>query len=120
MKAWVVRVKDDFCAEVVFAGTRGQARSLALCTDTCEYSNFLDIEVHRAKELDKYYKAGKWRMDWDNPQDRIALVKDGDFMCYSSLFMYFGESFYEKECTNCSARKYCDRYTDLTEGSKEE
>lgn len=37
MKAWIVRDKNDCCgAEVVFAETRGKARSLALCTDCCD------------------------------------------------------------------------------------
>lgn len=30
MKAWLVRKKDEFCATVVFAETRGKARALAL------------------------------------------------------------------------------------------
>lgn len=29
MKAWLVREKDEFCATVVFAETRGKARALA-------------------------------------------------------------------------------------------
>ena len=44
MKAWLVREKDEFCATVVFAETRGKARSTALATDCCEDSCFCDIE----------------------------------------------------------------------------
>ena len=51
MKAWLVREKDEFCAEVVFAETRGKARSLALSTDCCEDANFTDIEVRRMPEV---------------------------------------------------------------------
>lgn len=29
MKAWIVREKDEFCATVVFAETRGKARAMA-------------------------------------------------------------------------------------------
>lgn len=30
MKAWLAREKDEFCATVVFAETRGKAKALAL------------------------------------------------------------------------------------------
>lgn len=33
MKAWVVNIKDNFDATVIFAETRGKARDLARCTD---------------------------------------------------------------------------------------
>ena len=88
MKAWLVREKDEFCAEVVFAETRGKARSLALSTDCCEDARFTDIEVHRMPHLDKYYKEGKWHFDWDNPQDRIVLVKECGFWCGEEAFEY--------------------------------
>ena len=42
MKAWLVREKDEFCAEVVFAETRGKARALAKRADCCEDAKFTD------------------------------------------------------------------------------
>ena len=105
MKAWLVREKDEFCAEVVFSETRGKARSLALCTDCCENADFTDIEVHRMKSADKYYKEGKWHLDWEHPQDRIALVKDCGFVCDY-------DNFDLKDCEECYAKQYCDRYKD--------
>ena len=81
MKAWFVREKDEFLSAVVFAETRGKARALARCTDACEDSNFCDIEVRRLPQMDKYYKEGKLEMDWYNPNDRIALVKECGFQC---------------------------------------
>ena len=105
MKAWLVRQKDAFCAEVVFAETRGKARALATHTDIVNYADFIDIEVHRMPKADKYYKEGKWRLDWVNPQDRIALVKDCGFMCD---FEYFDLN----DCKVCSAKEYCDMYKD--------
>lgn len=101
MKAWMVRVKDEFGAEVVFAETRGKARSLALRTDCCEDACFTDIEVSRMKRADKYYKDGKWHLDWDNPKDRIVLVNECGFRCE------FIEPYY---CEECSAREYCEDY----------
>ena len=60
MKAWLVREKDEFCAEVIFAETRGKARALAKYTDACEDVDFINIEVHRQPQCDKYYKEGKF------------------------------------------------------------
>ena len=104
MKAWLVREKGEFCAEVVFAETRGKARSLALHTDSCEDVPFTDIEVHRMKSADKHHKDGKWLLEWDNPKDRIALVKDCGFVCDYDFDL--------EDCKICSAKEYCDRYHD--------
>lgn len=101
MKAWEVRKKQEFCATVVFAKTKGKAKSLALCTDCCEDSNFLNIEVRRAPQMDKYYKDGKVEMDWFNAQDRIALVKDCGFSC---------EYHAPDECKSCTAKEFCSEY----------
>ena len=101
MKAWLVREKDEFCATVVFAETRGKARAMAMYTETCENADFLDIEVHRKPQMDKYYVEGKKEMDWFNSKDRIALVKDCNFTC--------GDD-YKDDCETCSAKEYCDYY----------
>ena len=54
MKAWLVKEKDEFCATVVFAETRGKARAMASHTETCEDADFCDILVYRRPALDKY------------------------------------------------------------------
>lgn len=105
MKAWLVREKGEFCAEVVFAETRGKARALARRTDCCEDARFTDIEVTRMKLADKYYKDGTWHLEWENPQDRIILVRDCGFVCDRDYFDL-------EDCELCSAREYCDRYKD--------
>lgn len=105
MKAWLVREKDEFCAEVVFAETRGKAKALALRTDCCEDKEFTRIEAHRMKPADKYYKESKWHLDWENPQDRIVLVRECGFVCD---YDYFDTDDFEI----CSAKEYCDRYKD--------
>ena len=113
MKAWLVQDKwDSYGAEVVFAETRGKARSLALATDCCSETAFTDVDVRRWQSADKYYKKGKWHLDWDNPKDRIALVKDCGFVCDYEIFEW-------EDCENCSAKKYCDRYTDHLNDMKE-
>lgn len=106
MKAWVVSIKDNFEETVVFAETRGRAKSLALSTDACEGADFCDIEVSRLPKMDKYYKKGKTEMDWNNQQDRLALVKEFNFRCeYADL----------DECENCSARDECSTYEEYTD-----
>lgn len=101
MKAWLVKEKGELCATVVFAETRGKARALARRTDACADASFCDIEVRRLPDLDKYYKDGKLEMDWYTPQDRIALVKEGDFAC---------APWGGKECECCAAKEFCDTY----------
>lgn len=105
MKAWLVREKNEFCAEVVFADTRGKAKTLALSGDCCEDASFTDIEAHRMKNADKYYKDGKKRLYWEDPKDRIILVKECGFVCDYDAFNI-------GECKTCSARQYCDTYND--------
>lgn len=106
MKAWLVRKKDEVFATVVFAETRGQARSLALSTEACEYSKFTDIEAYRMPQIDTYFKSGKREMDWDNPNDRIVLVKECGFICDDEYFEW-------EDCDECSAKEYCDKYSSM-------
>ena len=105
MKAWLVREKDEFCAEVVFAETKGKARALAKRADCCEDAKFTDIEVTRMQPADQYYKDGMWHLEWENPQDRIILVRDCGFVCDWDYFDL-------EDCELCSAKEYCDRYKD--------
>ena len=106
MKAWLVREKDEFAATVVFAETRGKARVLAQSTECCEDAAFVNIEVRRMKEADKYYTEGKKELDWLNGADRIALVKDCGFVCDMEYYM-------PGDCKICSAAEWCDRYKDM-------
>ena len=110
MKAWLVNVKGEFCSEVVFAETKGKARTLALSTDSCEDAHFLDVEVRRMPHLDKHYKEGKWHFDWDNPEDRTILVKEANFICSDEALDYT-----ECECYECPAKEYCSKYAELKE-----
>lgn len=111
MKAYHARQKDVFCATVVFAETRGKAKSAAMLTDCCGDADFLDIEVYRLPHMDKYYKPGKIEMDWFDPQDRIALVKDAGFYCeYIEL----------PECKECPAQEYCEQYQEYKKEAESE
>lgn len=103
IKAWLVREKDEFCAAVVFAETRGKARALAQRTEACEDVAFLDIEVRRCRAADKHYRKGKKELDWQVSADRIALVKDCGFQCSP-------EAYAPEDCPACPAAKWCDLY----------
>ena len=110
MKAWLVREKDGDCATVVFAETRGKARSLAMATDACEDADFCDIEVSRRPHMDKYYKEGKKEMDWYNDADRLALVKECGFRCeYVEPYL----------CDDCPAKEFCDECEEYIEYMKD-
>ena len=106
MKAWLVRERDGEFATVVFAETRGKARSIAMHTDACADADFCDIEVTRKPQLDKYYTSGKKEMDWYDDVDRIALVKDGGFYCSYECGCEFEE---------CPAHQWCDRHEEEKE-----
>lgn len=111
MKAWIVRIKEDFSATVVFAETRGKAKSTALGTDACCGADFIDIEVRRCSKLDKYYVDGKQEMYWDIPKDRLALIKECGFVCNPD----YREP---RLCEDCSGKEYCDTYLDSLIESK--
>ena len=102
-KAWLVREKGEFCATVVFAETRGKARERAMHTDACEDVDFINIEVRRLKDADKYYKAGKFELNWYNFEDRIAMVKDCGFTCIPDAHS-------AENCEVCPAKDLCDDY----------
>lgn len=107
-KAYCARSKyGDCCSTVVFVENRGKAKSLAMASEALEGVEFLDLEICRLPQMDKYYKPDKSEMDWLDPEDRIALVKDAGFRCeYVEL----------EECKQCPAREYCSEYEDCKQG----
>ena len=107
MKAWEISNNYIEGCEVVFAETRGKAKSIALNTDTFCDCDFCDLEVYRKPVIDKYYKNGKTRMNWGNQKDRLALVKECGFSCVDDCFGEF--------CEDCLSKDYCDRYDEYIE-----
>ena len=102
-KAYKVSPKDEFYSEVIFAETAGQAKSFGLSRDSCSEYSFTELSAYRMPNLDKYYKEGKRYFEWDNPQDRVALVKEAGFVCDDETYEY-------EDCEICPAKKYCDKY----------
>lgn len=102
MKAWRVKdVRDGFYSTVVFAETRGKAKSEAMRTDCCEDSEWTDIRVTRVPELDAEYR-GHDEMEWDDDQDRHALIRAG-WRCE-----YIDPDY----CETCVGREDCEAYKD--------
>ncbi len=111
MKAWIVFDKyefDDAGMAVVFAETRGQAHALAKYTECCEFSDWNNISVRRMPQMDPMYKPERFRMDWDDPEDRIALVRECGWHCHPDYLN-------EDDCPNCPASEWCEYYRERLE-----
>lgn len=87
---------------VVFAETSGKAKAIAITTDAFNDYDFTEISARRVPELDKYYR-GLDEMDWCEPTDRIALVKEVGWFCSD-------ETFDSEECPTCPAKQWCERW----------
>ena len=106
MKAYKVSDRKGYSdySVVVFADTPGKAVCLALGTDEFpSYDvDFMELKARRIPKLDAFYR-GNWYMDWDNMEDRVALVKEANYMCdpyYAAL----------EDCENCPATEWCEQY----------
>ena len=112
MKAW--RAEDKYNSEgystVVFAETASKAKAIALYTDACEDANFTDIRVTRIKDLDGAYR-GLSELDWEHPDDRIAMVKHGWHCLYPNE---------DEKCTLCPASAFCDSYQEYLKETEEQ
>lgn len=108
MKAYCVTDlgRDEMFSTIVFADDRGRARMLATHTDACEDAEFVNIRAVRKPQLDKYYR-GNFEMDWNNDEDRIAMVRECNFECSYEID--------DPECEWCAASQWCGRYERMHE-----
>ncbi len=106
MKAYVVSDRQGYEDYIVitFAESRGKAIAAALGTNEFSFGDwsYTELRAIRRPDLDKYYR-GHTQMDWDDPEDRLAMVKDGGYYCND-------DSFDPDECEKCSGKEYCSRY----------
>ena len=106
MKAYVVNDREGYSlySVIVFAESRGKAIASALGTDEFPYNDweYTELRAVRKPEFDKNYKGRRY-MDWDDPDDRLAMVKDGGYYCEEDFFD-------PDECAKCTGREYCSRY----------
>ena len=100
-KAWLC-IDEEWCRPVVvFADTRGKAKSCFLRRDTVGYFNFCIIKPRRIKELDYLDRPNGYIMDWHKDEDRLPMVRDGGFNC---------REVYIEFCEECCAKKWCSKY----------
>lgn len=110
MKAYTVRDKDgDGTATVVFAESRNAAKSVAMYTDACGDLMYMEIRATREPALDKFYKEGKKEMDWNDPEDRAAMVRYAGYGCGNDFVVDL------QECEKCPGHEWCWRYESETE-----
>ena len=109
MKAYTVEDRyNPLFSTVVFAETRGKAKVIAQHTDACEDLDFVDIRAVRRPALDVFYK-GKSEMDWFDEEDRMAMVRYGNYECSYEIDKD------DLECDSCFAKEWCGRYEGLNE-----
>ena len=119
MKGYVVTEDSSGFEMAVYAETASKAKykSYDYFREYFEetYWNFGDyvknVTVRRRSRLDEFYR-GKSVMDWEDAEDRIVLVRELGWHCWS------GDSDYEENgCPKCSARKWCAYGKDYIDGS---
>lgn len=98
---------------IIFAETAGKARYIATKSDALgEDNEFKDIYVRRIPALDRFYR-GRKEMDWFDPDDRLAMVKEAGYQCDD-------DGFYLENCQRCSAHEYCSRWEEYLEEAEQE
>lgn len=113
MKAWKVNNKGESCSVVVFAPTRGIAKSVAMAEDVLIDPEYIFLEATRYPIADKRYNGSKepYCMSWEDPDDRLFLVKECGWRC---------EEFMLECCEECSAKDYCGEYQQWLDDNEEE
>ncbi len=91
---------------VVFAETANAAKVIAMGTEACEDAEYIDIRVKRLPEMDGHYR-GRSEIDWDDPEDRKALVSLG-WACFET----------SRLCDYCPAKSVCRNTTEDDPGVK--
>lgn len=114
MKAWKIWTDNVDYFDVVFADTRNKARSMGMYSDGFEETPYIYIHATRLPEADKLYH-GQRSINWDNPDDRLVMVKDYGCSCGTEfIFDTMG-----KLCEECIAKEYCDEYIEFYKENRE-
>ena len=99
-KAWVAYNYSKNIAMVVYADTKGMAKSYLMHTETFDDYGFMDIDVYRAKSLDYLDHPDGYIMDWNKKEDRIPMVKEFNMHC----------SKITEECKECCVYEWCNKF----------
>ena len=87
----------EYGSTIVFAESRGKAKSIVKHLEGFDDLDFTDIRVNRCERADSLYKGDR-EIDWYDPDSRLVLVRDLGWYCY-----------YE-DCEKCIAKEYCLEY----------
>lgn len=80
MKAWLVREKDEFCATVVFADTRGKARAMALLTECCGTQIFVVLKLIDNRKWISITPMGKEKWIGKTHKTELHLLEIADLV----------------------------------------
>ena len=96
-KAWVAYNYPKNISMVVFADTKGKAKSYLMHNEIFDDYGFMDIDVYRAKSLDYLDRPDGYIMDWNKDEDRIPMVREFNMHC----------SEITEECKECCVWEWC-------------
>lgn len=106
MKAWYIKTDHTYHGEsgwrVVFAPSSEEALELARAADIGVVDDEDEAQGGRCEAMEKYWKPGKQMMEWNNRNDRIALVRDLNWTCEE------GMSPCSYKCRYCPAIYVCE------------
>ncbi len=103
-KAWECYEEESGVVEVVFADTRGKAKSYFKDIETFDYYNFCELRPCRVKELDYLNHPDGYVMDWNKDEDRLPMIRDAGYSCIEVN---------REDCEICCAKELCSKYEDL-------
>ena len=89
-KAWVAYNYPKNISMVVYADTKGKAKSYLMHTEIFDDYGFMDIDVY---------------MDWNKDEDRIPMVREFNMHC----------SEVTDECKECCVWEWCSKYEEYEE-----
>lgn len=100
-KAWVCHNEETCIVEVVFADTRGKAKSYFKAMDTFYNYRFCELRPYRVKKLDHLNHPDGYIMKWYKDEDRLPMVRDAGFYCSEPD---------REDCKECCAKEWCRKY----------
>ena len=116
-KAWECYDEDNYYVEVVFADTRGKAKSYLKDMDafdnmdTFAWFDFCELRPSRAKSLDYLNYPDGYVMNWFKDEDRIAMVRHLGVKC---------DDAYREDCEVCCAKEWCSKYEEYQEEDEDD
>ena len=105
-KAWCCCEEELGVVEVVFADTRGKAKSYFKNLETFDYYTYCELRPHRLKKLDYLNHPDGYVMDFYKDEDMIPMVRDAGFSCIDVD---------GNDCKECCANEWCSKYEELKE-----